>query len=464
MASPKTPRILVVDDDRVTRALLEEILVKEGYTTDAADSAEAAIERLKGGPFDLVISDIRMGGKSGLDLLREVRKLGNETEIILITGFGSMETAMESVREGAFDYVSKPFKIDEIKLTVKRAIHQRQLLSSGMVELSALPAGPGRIVGRSRPMIEVFKLVAKVASGRSNVLVLGESGTGKELVARAIHAESARRDRPLIAVNCAAIPEALLESELFGHVRGAFTTAVADKAGLFEEASGGTLFLDEVGDMAVHLQSKLLRAIESQETKRVGSNVTTKVDVRIIAATNKNLPEMVKEGTFREDLYFRLNVVTIETPPLRDRKDDIPLLAEHFLAQQVHANGKRVFGIAPETLELLIEYPWPGNVRELAHVIERAVALSGKPLLLPDDLPPYVRPDPGKRLRSLEEVERDYIVEVLKETRGNKQAAAQILHIDRKTLQRKMQSYHVDGAFAAPPAAPPPARPEEPAP
>ncbi|HZV01727.1 MAG TPA: sigma-54 dependent transcriptional regulator [Planctomycetota bacterium] len=442
---PRTPRVLVVDDDRVTRQLLEEILAKEGYATDSADSGEAAVEKVKQSKdYDLVISDIRMGGKSGLDLLREIRASGAETEIILITGFGSMETAMEAVREGAFDYVSKPFKIDEIKLAAKRAIHQRQLLRSGNLDqVSQVSAGPGRIVGRSRPMIEVFKLVAKVAANRSNVLIVGESGTGKELIAHAIHAESPRREKPFVAVNCAAIPEALLESELFGHVRGSFTTAVADKPGLFEEANGGTLFLDEVGDLATPLQAKLLRAIESGETKRVGSNNTSKVDVRIIAATNKSLPEMVKEGTFREDLYFRLNVVTIETPPLRDRKDDIPLLAEHFLAIQAQVNQKRVLGIAPETLSLLVDYPWPGNVRELAHVIERAVALSGKPLLLPDDLPPYLMAEPGKKLRSLEEVERDYILEVLKETRGNKGAAAEILHIDRKTLQRKMQAYKI---------------------
>jgi DNA-binding NtrC family response regulator len=450
--APKTPRVLVVDDDRVTRALLEEILAKEGYATDSADSGEAAVEKVKQSKdYDLVISDIRMGGKSGLDLLREIRALGAEIEIILITGFGSMETAMEAVREGAFDYVSKPFKIDEIKLAAKRAIHQRQVLRSGnLEELSAVSAGPGRIVGRSRPMIEVFKLVAKVAANRSNVLVTGESGTGKELIARAIHAESARREKPFVPLNCAAIPEQLLESELFGHVRGAFTTAVADKPGLVEEANGGTLFLDEVGDLAVPLQAKLLRAIESQEVKRVGSNTTSRVDVRIIAATNKSLPEMVKEGTFREDLYFRLNVVTIETPALRDRKEDIPLLAEHFLAIQAAQNGKRVLGIAPETLELLVEYPWPGNVRELAHVIERAVALSGKPLLLADDLPPYMRRESGKRLRSLDEVERDYILDVLMETRGNKQAAAQILHIDRKTLHRKMQAYKITLAGDAP--------------
>ena len=447
----KTPRVLVVDDDRVTRALLEEILAKEGYETDSADSGEAAVDKVKQSKdYDLVISDIRMGGKSGLDLLREIRALGGETEIILITGFGSMETAIEAVREGAFDYVSKPFKIDEIKLAAKRAIHQRQVLRSGNLEVSAVSAGPGRIVGRSRPMIEVFKLVAKVAANRSNVLVTGESGTGKELIARAIHAESARREKPFVPLNCAAIPEQLLESELFGHVRGAFTTAVAEKPGLVEEANGGTLFLDEVGDLAVPLQAKLLRTIESQEVKRVGSNTTSRVDVRIIAATNKPLPEMVKEGTFREDLYFRLNVVTIETPALRDRKEDIPLLAEHFLAIQAAQNGKRVLGIAPETLELLVEYPWPGNVRELAHVIERAVALSGKPLLLADDLPPYMRRESGKRLRSLDEVERDYILDVLMETRGNKQAAAQILHIDRKTLHRKMQAYKISLGTDAP--------------
>ena len=438
------PRVLVVDDDKITRQLLEEVLGSEGYVVEAAESGEAALERV-GRDYDLVISDIRMLGVSGLDLLRAIRRKAPTTEVILITGFGSMETAVEAVREGAFDYVSKPFKLDEIKLATKRAIHQRRLLlREGKLETKGdARADPGRIVGRSRPMIEVFKLVAKVALGRSTVLVQGESGTGKELVARAIHTESARRDRPFVAVNCAAIPEALLETELFGHVRGAFTTAIADKPGLFEEASGGTLFLDEVGDMAPPLQAKLLRALETQEVKRLGGVASIKVDARIIAATNKNLAELVKEGQFREDLFFRLNVVVIEVPPLRVRKEDIPLLAEHFLARETQANAKRILGITPETLHLLVEYPWPGNVRELAHVIERAVALSGKPLLLAEDLPPNVRPDPTRRMRTLDEVERDYIVEVLRETRGNKQAAAQVLHIDRKTLQRKMERYNL---------------------
>jgi DNA-binding NtrC family response regulator len=442
--SQDTPQVLVVDDDRVTRQLLEEVLKKEGYAVHTADSGEAALELTGDGAFDLVISDIRMLGVSGLDLLRAIRKRAPSTEVILITGFGSMETAVEAVREGAFDYVPKPFKLDEIKLAAKRAIHQRRLLREGKVEKAQVERDHNRIVGRSRPMIEVFKLVAKVAQGRSTVLVRGESGVGKELVARAIHSESSRRDHAFVAVNCAAIPEQLLESELFGHVRGSFTTAVADKPGLFEEAASGTLFLDEVGDMSLAVQAKLLRAIETQEVKRVGGNVPTKVDVRILAATNKPLEELVKEGEFREDLFFRLNVVTIEVPPLRERKEDIPLLAEHFLAREAHANDKRVLGITPETLELLLDYPWPGNVRELAHVIERAVALSGKPLLLPEDLPPNVRPDPNKRLRTLDEVERDYILEVLRETRGNKQTAAQILHIDRKTLQRKAQRYKIE--------------------
>jgi DNA-binding NtrC family response regulator len=435
-------RILVVDDDRVTRQLLEEVLTKDGYEVEVAESGEAAQKRVAEGAFDLVISDIRMLGVSGLDLLRSIRKKAPSTEVILITGFGSLETAVEAVREGAFDYVSKPFKLDEIKSAARRALHQRRLLADSKVSKVAT-AAEGRIVGRSRPMVEVFKLVAKVAQGRSTVLVRGESGTGKELIARAIHAESPRRDRPFVAVNCAAIPEPLLESELFGHMRGSFTTAVADKPGLFEEANTGTLFLDEVGDLALPVQAKLLRAVESQEVKRVGGTVPNKVDVRILAATNKNLEEAVKEGEFREDLFFRLNVVAIDVPPLRDRKEDIPLLAEHFLAREAQANGKNVLGIAPETLQLLVDYPWPGNVRELAHVIERAVALSGKPLLLPEDLPHNVRPDPNRRLRTLDEVERDYILEVLRETRGNKQAAAAILHIDRKTLQRKAQRYHI---------------------
>ncbi|MBI3723431.1 sigma-54-dependent Fis family transcriptional regulator [bacterium] len=429
MSSEKTPRILIVDDDRVTRALLEEILVKEGYGTDTADSAESALEKVRAnGGYDLVLSDIRMGGKSGLDLLREIRKTAQETEVILITGFGSMETAVEAVHDGAFDYISKPFKIDEIKLQVKRAINQRALLRSAKLEgATALEAPTENIVGRSPSMIKVFTLVARVAPGRSTVLITGENGTGKEVIAREIHKLSPRREKRIVTINTAAIPEGLIESELFGHVKGAFTSAVADKPGAFEAASGGTLFLDEVGDMPLIQQARLLRALESGEITRVGSNTPIKVDVRIIAATNKNLTDMVKEGTFREDLYFRLNVVTIEMPPLRERKDDIPLLAEYFLAKHAHANVKQVLGIAKETLDLLVEYPWPGNVRELANVIDRAVTLSGKPLLLPDD-----------------EVERDYILEVLSQTRGNKQEAARILHIDRKTLQRKLKEYHLD--------------------
>jgi len=455
-ANPKTgdpARLLVIDDDRVTCELLAEVFSGEGYVVERAQSGPEALAKHRASAFDAVISDIRMGEgqMTGLELLKALRAETPDLVVVIITAFGSMETAIEAIREGAFDYVSKPFKIEELKLAVRRGLEQRRRLEA--TEAPAPAVGPPQvdgtaIVGRSRPMLEVYKLIAMVASARTTVLVVGESGTGKELVARAIHQNGPRAQKPFLALNCAALPEPLLESELFGHVRGAFTSAVADKRGLFEECSGGTLFLDEVSDMSLVLQSKLLRALQEQEVKPVGSTVPVKVDVRVIAATNRDLKALVKEGRFREDLFYRLNVVTIELPPLRERASDIPLLVEHFLLKHGRALQRPIPAVAPEAMEALRRFPFPGNVRELEHAIERAVTLSKKPLILIEDLPEpiraFARAEPP-RVPTLGEVvgevEREHIARVLRETRGNVKAAADLLGIDRKTLYRKAKQY-----------------------
>jgi two-component system response regulator AtoC len=443
--APPGARVLVVDDDAVTCHLLEEVLSGEGYVVERAQSGKEAIARHDSEPYDAVISDIRMGeGRmTGLELLRELRSRTPDLVVVIMTAFGSMETAVEAIREGAFDYVPKPFKIEEVKLAIRRGLEQRRRAASA-------PASPGKsvdvtsIVGRSRPMLEVYKLIAMVAPARTTVLVIGESGAGKELVARAIHKNSPRTQKPFMDVNCAALPEPLLESELFGHVRGAFTGAVVDKRGLFEEASGGTLFLDEIGDMSVTLQSKLLRVLQEQEVRRVGGSAGTKVDVRVIAATNQQLRALVDSGRFREDLYYRLNVVTIEVPPLRDRPGDLPLLVEHFLAKHARAVGRPVPALAPDAMEVLRRYPFPGNVRELEHALERAVTLAGqRQVILVEDLPAAVRDYTPARIPTLDEVERAHIERVLRETRGNRSAAAEILGIDRGTLLRKIKQYGV---------------------
>jgi DNA-binding NtrC family response regulator len=437
-------RVLIVDDDEVTCQLLEEVLSGEGYTVERAQSGAAALSRHRDAPFDAVISDIRMGeGRmTGLELLRGLRAATPDLVVVIMTAFGSMETAVEAIREGAFDYVPKPFKIEEVKLAIRRGLEQSRRAAGAAQRAQEKALDVTSIVGRSRPMLEVYKLIAMVAPARTTVLIIGESGSGKELVARAIHKSGPRAQKPFLDVNCAALPEPLLESELFGHVRGAFTGAVADKRGLFEEASQGTLFLDEIGDMSPPLQSKLLRVLQEQEVRRVGASTGSKVDVRVIAATNQPLRALVEAGRFREDLYYRLNVVTIEVPPLRDRAGDLPLLVEHFLGKHARATDRAVPTLAPETMEILRRYPFPGNVRELEHALERAVTLAGKrQMILPDDLPATVRDYTPARLPSLEEVERAHIERVLRETRGNRKAAAEILGIDRGTLLRKIKQY-----------------------
>jgi len=363
----------------------------------------------------------------------------------MMTAFGSIETAIRAIKEGAYDYVSKPFKLDEIKLTLQRALEQRRLVEENIHFRQELITKYKleNIVGRSPQMLQVYKTIARVAESRSTVLVTGESGTGKELIARAIHFNSPRAARPFVAVDCSSLAETLLESELFGHVRGAFTGAVAAKKGLFEEADRGTCFLDEIGDISLAMQAKLLRVLQEHEIKRVGGTETIKIDVRIVAATNQNLEALVTEKKFREDLFYRLNVVSIHLPSLRERPEDVPLLADHFLRKYASQNNKPVSRISPEAMDLMVRHRWPGNVRELENVIERAATLSGTNLILPEDLPRRLQMEPAQMSLSslpsrmpLSELEKLYIQKVLEETGGNKKKAADILGIDRRTLYR----------------------------
>jgi two-component system response regulator AtoC len=377
--------LLVVDDDPVTIDLLKEVLSKEGYEVSAALSGEEAITQGTANFFDIVITDVRMGEKDGMEVLRFFKKNVPETTVIMITAFGSIETAIEAIREGAYDYISKPFKLDEIKFTVQRALEQRRLIQENKFYRQELldKYQFKNVIGRTPQMFQVYKTIAKVADTRSTVLLYGERGTGKELIARSIHYNSRRNNRPFIPVDCASLVETLIESELFGHVRGAFTGASFAKRGLIEEADGGTFFLDEVGNLNLPMQSKLLRFLQEHEIKRVGGMESIKVDVKVIAATNQPLEPLIKSEKFREDLFDRLNVVTITLPPLRERKEDIPLLAKHFLQKFSEENHKNISHISPEALEILTQYSWPGNVRELEHTIERAVIFSIHPIILP---------------------------------------------------------------------------------
>jgi DNA-binding NtrC family response regulator len=437
--------ILVVDDDEITCNLLEEVLSKEGYGVEKALNGNEAIEKGTKKNYDVVLTDIKMAGADGMEVLHTYRQKSPDTIIVMMTAFGSIETAIGAIKEGAYDYVSKPFKLDEIKLTIRRALEQKRLIEENQLYRQELITKYKleNIVGRSSGMLQVYKTIARVADSRSTVLITGESGTGKELIARAIHFNSSRAAKPFVAVDCGSLAETLLESELFGHVRGAFTGAVVNKKGLFEEADGGTCFLDEIGDISAAMQAKLLRVLQEHEIKRVGGTDTIKIDVRIVAATNKNLEELVEEKKFREDLFYRLNVVTIHLPPLRERAEDIPLLADHFLRKYMGENKKNVSQISPEAMEFLLTYGWPGNVRELENVIERSVTLSHRSVILPDDLPRRIRAerkgDLAQTLPShlpLAELEKMYIQKILEEAGGNKKKAADILGIDRRTLYR----------------------------
>lgn len=441
--------ILVVDDDTDMREMLQDMLKDRGHQVATAGSGQDALKLLGEEDYAVVLTDLRMKGMQGLELLTEIKRTHPDINVILMTGFGSVETAVEAMKHGASDYLTKPVKKDELMRVIERVVREASLRR----EVSRLRKEVHKeysfhqILGKSKPMQAVFDLIKRVADSPTNVLITGESGTGKELVAKAIHYNSDRKDAPFIPVNCAAIPEQLLESELFGHMRGAFTDAKMDKRGLFEEAQKGTLFLDEISELPLLLQAKLLRAIQEKEIRRVGANKPIPVDVRIIAATNLNLGEEVKAKRFRDDLYYRLNVIELKLPPLRDRREDIPLLVEAFLKKCGESRGKDVKGVSEAALAMLMDYAWPGNVRELENVIERAVTLSRGEKILPDDLPQAVQGARGDRrvldeaaekTLPLHEIEKEYIKKILEKMGGNKYQAAHALGIDRKTLYRKL--------------------------
>ena len=448
--------ILIVDDDPELRNLMKDILEDHGFQVAVAHDGKDALGYLESQEFLVVLTDLRMKGMDGGELLQEIVKKHPSCNVIMMTAFGTVESAVEAMKQGAFDYLTKPIKTDELLVTIEKALREATLRR----EVAQLRQQVKReysfdqILGKSKPMQEVFDLIRRVADTQTNILITGESGTGKELVAKAIHFNSSRRDAPFIPVNCAAIPEFLLESELFGHLKGSFTDAKADKRGLFEEANKGTLFLDEISEMPMMLQAKLLRAVQEREIRRVGATRSVPIDVRIIAATNLNLAEEVQAKRFREDLFYRLNVIEIRLPPLRERKEDIPLLCDMMLHKSSVGREKHVTKLSEAALGLLLDYAWPGNVRELENIMERAVTLAQSQVVTPQDLPPAIRDAQGdrylveesaERLMSLEDIEHLYIKRMLEKTGGNKFQAAQILGIDRKTLYRKLGEMQKSG-------------------
>jgi len=453
-------RLLIADDEPVIRFVLRETFTKEGYEIEEAENGEDAILKVKNSNFDLVIMDIKMPKVDGLEALRDIRKMKPNLPVVMITAHGNINVALDAIREGAYDYFTKPFDVAEIRIVVKRVTEKMRLVKQiEQLEAQLLQENPfDRIIGTSSRMQEVFSLIRKVITNDVTVIINGESGTGKELVARAIHYHSFRAREPFVTVSCVAIPETLLESEMFGHEKGAFTGAHQMKPGKFELAQEGTLFLDEIGDMPLSLQAKLLRVIQERELERVGGTKTIKVDIRLIAASNKDLTECVKNGTFREDLYFRINVLPIYLPPLRERKDDIPILINHFIKYYNQKLGKYVTGVSEDTRKIMIEYSWPGNVRELENVIQRAIILSTGEILTPDLLPPNVHAEPAlpdittltgdlsvpmlERLQVIyDKLEEQMIREALKKANYRRQETADILGISRKSLHNKMEKY-----------------------
>jgi DNA-binding NtrC family response regulator len=457
-----TARILIADDDEVSCQLFAETLEAEGFHVDQITSGDAALSRLRAESYDLLIIDVRMPGISGLDVTRVVHESHPALPIIVMTAFGSIETAVEAIHEGAFDFISKPMNLAELKKIVSRALSQRSLRrhsEKNATVVDEIPTAPGKIIGKSPSMLEVYKTVARVAPTKSTVLILGESGTGKELIARAIHEHSPRANRPFVAVDCGALTETILESELFGHMRGSFTGAFADKKGVFEDAQGGTCFLDEIGGISPNMQARLLRVLQEHEIRRVGGKDWLPVDVRVVAATNQNLAEAAAKGDFRQDLYYRLDVISIHLPPLRQRADDIPLLAQHFLKFYGQESGKPVPAFSEKAMELLCSYSWPGNIRELENAVEQAVAISYQPVLTPEDLPREVREQRAASIAplapangqfvfpdtpSLEEVKKRYVLHVLQLTGGNVSATARILNVDRRSLYRMLARYKIE--------------------
>lgn len=439
-------RIAVVDDEEIVRSRLQRALAKDGFEVESFGSGEEFLDRVKNATFDLILLDVVLPGINGVEVLRHVKSHGAETEVILITGFASIDAAIEATKLGAFHYVSKPFKLDEIRHLTHQALEHKRLVEENYDLRARLESCEERpeMIGVSPVMQEVFAVIAKVAPLDCNVIIQGESGTGKELVARAIHRQSRRRDRPFVAFNCGGFTEELISSELFGYERGAFTGATATKLGILETAHGGTVFMDEIGDMPLSMQGRLLRVLQERQIQRVGANKPIQLDLRFIAATNKDLKRAVEDGTFREDLYFRLKVVHIVLPSLAERQEDIPLLIRHLMLKHAQRFAKKVHDLSPEARDILLRYAYPGNVRELENIMERAVALAEGSTITPRDLPSDLREysitSYGK-WPTLEIREKDYIEQVLKFTHYNLGRTADLLDLPRTTLWRKMKKY-----------------------
>jgi len=450
-------RVLVVDDEKSMRDLLSITLEKEGYDVVTAAGGEAAIEALRRDATDAVITDLRMPKVDGLQVLRAAKEISPDVAVIVITAVASTETAVEAMKLGAYDYITKPFKLDEVSLIVRNALERKRLRDENLYLRKQLETQHRfeNIIGKSGRILEVFDTIRKISDSPSTAMITGESGTGKELVARAIHFNSLRRDKPFVSVNCGAIPEGLMESELFGHVRGAFTGAVSNKVGLFSAGEGGTLFLDEITEIPPLLQVKLLRAIQTREIRRVGDTKDMKTDVRLIAASNRNLEDAVRDGVLREDLYYRLNVIPIQLPPLRERREDIPLLVAHFLQKFGKDLGKEARGVAPEAMIVLERYHWPGNIRELENVLERAIVLGAGDVLGIESLPETLRrerpvkgmeavelPEDGLDLEAtLDTIERGYLQRALDRTGGVQTKAAELLKMTFRQFRYKLQKH-----------------------
>jgi two-component system response regulator AtoC len=444
----KKIKILVVDDEAIVRESLSDWLKDAGYQVFTAENGPKALEIIGREQMGIVITDLVMPGMDGIELMRRAKQIQPDIEVIIITAYGSIPTAIAAMKDGAYDYIEKPFCPERAELLVKKLAEHQELVEENLSLRQKLEDRYRfeNIIAKSSKMQRVIEVIKVVAKSNATVLITGESGTGKELVARAIHSQSHRRNKPFVAVSCAALPESLLESELFGHEKGSFTGAYAQKKGKFEFANGGTLFLDEVGEMSANIQVHLLRVLEEKEFTRVGGNEPIRVDVRVISATNKDLRKAIEKQEFREDLYYRLNVVNIELPPLRERKEDVPLLAEHFLHKFAMGNKKEITGFSHEALEFVLDYDWPGNVRELENAIERAVILAKDSIITIVDLPQENLPlarlaSTGKNLK---EVEKNHVLNVLRETGGNYSEAARILGISRMTLYNKAREYGFD--------------------
>jgi two-component system, NtrC family, response regulator PilR len=447
-------KILVVDDDQGMREFLEIMLTREGYRVSTAGDSGKALGRCRKEKFDLIITDLKMPKMDGIGFLKEVKELAPETMVILITAYASGETAVTAMKEGAYDYIEKDFAIDDLKRIVRNALSAKGVKQDDALFLKEVgeALGFGKMVGNSREMVKVYATIKKVADTPANVLILGESGTGKELVAQAIHENSSRRSMPFVVINCGGIPENLLESELFGYIKGAFTGAYSDKAGLFEIAHGGTIFLDEIAELPPLLQVKLLRVVQEKTFRRIGGTEDNRVDVRIISATNQSLTDNVKTGTFREDLYYRLNVIPLHLPPLRERKEDIPVLTKHFIEKYSHEFGKEIKTISAYALELLMQYPFPGNIRELENIIERSIALETSNIILPENLVLYKDigqgsvtaipelTDAGLNLNEeLAKFEKGLIEKALEKAGGSKTRAAELLEISYDSLHYRTE-------------------------